>query len=110
MKKTPVKRNIESIIKKDLNEKMVLLAGPRQCGKTTLAMKLLKENKGAYYNWDIDNHRKIIRSNKIDEASRLWIFDELHKFKAWRNWLKGIYDLHHTNHKILVTGSAKLDI
>lgn len=110
MEKTPTKRSIAKIVKKDLDEKMVLLAGPRQCGKTTLATELLKESKGAYYNWDIDSHKKIIRTSKIDESSKLWVFDELHKFKSWRNWLKGIYDLHHSNHKILVTGSAKLDI
>ncbi len=81
MEKTPVNRSTEEFIKKDLSEKMVLLAGPRQCGKTTLAMKLLKEYKGTYYNWDIDGHRKIIRSSRIDESSKLWVFDELHKFK-----------------------------
>ena len=37
------------------------------------------------------------------------IFDEIHKYKSWRNYLKGLYDLHHKEHKILVTGSAKLD-
>ena len=110
MKKTPLQRNIEKIIIKDLSEKMILLAGPRQCGKTTLAKKLLNEYKGTYYSWDADEHRKLIRSNKIDEASKLWVFDELHKFKSWRNWLKGLYDLHSSNHKILVTGSAMLDV
>jgi predicted AAA+ superfamily ATPase len=30
---------------------MVLLAGPRQCGKTTLAQSLL-DARGQYLNWD----------------------------------------------------------
>jgi uncharacterized protein len=40
---------------------------------------------------------------------KLWIFDEIHKYKTWRNFLKGLYDLHGKNQQILVTGSAKLD-
>ena len=36
-----VKRNINKVVLSDLNKKMVLLAGPRQCGKTTLAKDIL---------------------------------------------------------------------
>ena len=104
------KRRIEEIIKNDLKKKMVLLAGPRQCGKTTLSEKLLKEIPGSYYNWDIDLHKKKIRNSEFDLTSKLWVFDEVHKYKYWRNWLKGTYDLYKDKHKILVTGSAKLDI
>jgi hypothetical protein len=89
---------------------MVLLCGPRQCGKTTLARGLEHKQSGAYYNWDVDRHRKLIRSSTLDESAGLWIFDELHKFRSWRNWLKGTYDLHHDRHPILVTGSARLDL
>ena len=89
---------------------MVLLAGPRQCGKTTLAKELLKEFSGAYYNWDVEAHRKILRQSRMEESAKLWVFDELHKFKGWRNWLKGQFDLHRNEHAILVTGSAKLDL
>ena len=38
------------------------------------------------------------------------MFDELHKFKKWRGYLKGIYDTKAANLKILVTGSARLDL
>ena len=106
----PAKRSIIDIIKKDLKKKMVLLAGPRQCGKTTVAKELLKLYKSSYYNFDVEADRKTIRSGKVNESSELWVFDELHKFKSWRNYLKGLYDLHATSHKILVTGSAKLDV
>ncbi len=107
---TTITRRVESVIKKDLEKKMVLLAGPRQCGKTTLAERLLKETKGSYYNWDIDGHRKLIKYNELDLKAKLWVFDEIHKYKSWRNWLKGTFDLHKNKHKILVSGSAKLDI
>lgn len=110
MQNTTIKRRIESIIKKDLNRKMVLLAGPRQCGKTTLAEILLDCTKGAYYNWDIDKHKRLIKNNELNLEAKLWVFDEIHKYKYWRNWLKGIFDLHKNKHKILVSGSAKLDV
>ena len=25
-------------------------------------------------------------------AGRLWLFDELHKFRGWRNYLEGLWD------------------
>src|SRR2546425_3596212 len=103
-------RQITPYLEEDLREKMAFVAGPRQCGKTTLAEGLLKKWGGAYYNWDVDAHRRVLRSSQVDEAAKLWVFDELHKFKGWRNWLKGIFDLHRASHAILVTGSARLDI
>lgn len=103
-------RRIYPGIKEDLKTKMVLLAGPRQSGKTTIAKTLLRENPGVYYNWDVDADRKKIRNSQLNEHAKLWVLDELHKYSRWRNWLKGQYDLHHENHSILVTGSANLDI
>ena len=47
-------------LQKDLKRKMVILAGPRQCGKTTLARSLLDKD-GEYLNWDIVKDRRIIR-------------------------------------------------
>ena len=41
--------------------------------------------------------------------SRLWIFDEIHKYRAWRNFLKGLYDSRSPGRRILVTGSGKLE-
>lgn len=87
---------------------MVLLAGPRQCGKTTLARGLLERLGGEYFDWDVAAHRKALRGLALPEAARLWVFDEIHKFRGWRNWLKGVYDLHGERHAILVTGSASL--
>ncbi len=37
------------------------------------------------------------------------VFDEIHKFKKWRNLLKGLYDKYHEDHRFIVTGSARLD-
>jgi len=41
--------------------------------------------------------------------SSIWVFDELHKHRQWRNWLKGLYDVRASDQRILVTGSGRLD-
>jgi hypothetical protein len=40
----------------------------------------------------------------------LVIFDEIHKYKHWKNYLKGVYDQFVGNYKFLVSGSGRLDI
>jgi uncharacterized protein len=40
----------------------------------------------------------------------LIIFDEIHKYKNWKNYLKGEYDKNKGKFNILITGSARLDI
>lgn len=112
MKKTTekiIQRRITKIIEKDLEKKMVLLSGPRQSGKTSLAKGLLETDQ-AYYNWDIPKDRIHLKSQKFKVDASLWIFDEIHKYRSWRNWLKGVYDNYADDQAILVTGSAKLDV
>lgn len=101
-------RYLKKQIIEDLNEfKMIFLAGPRQVGKTTLSLSLYEDCD--YMNWDIDSHRSRILAQEFCH-SPLRVFDEIHKYLKWRNYLKGIYDNQGDKQKILVTGSAKLDI
>ena len=102
------KRYLFEQIQKDLKEKMVFVCGPRQVGKTTLAREIFSKNSSGYLNWDIDEHRERILKHQLP-VSEYWIFDEIHKYKGWRNFLKGLCDLHGRNKKILVTGSGRLD-
>lgn len=88
---------------------MVLLSGPRQCGKTTLVQGLTEERKGLYLSWDVPEDRRRILAEDLDRDAPAWSFDELHKFRRWRAFLKGLYDAHHARHRILVTGSARLE-
>ncbi|MFM8453849.1 MAG: ATP-binding protein, partial [Gammaproteobacteria bacterium] len=100
-------RYLKQQIAFDLKKKMVFLGGPRQVGKTTLVKSFLSTKEG-YLNWDITAHREKILKQRLS-PSDLWIFDELHKYRLWRNYIKGLYDEFKDEKKILVTGSAKLD-
>ncbi len=104
-----MERYLISQIKKDLCKKMVFLGGPRQVGKTTLAKSLLPEGSRGYLNWDIAEHREQILKREIPTA-KILVFDELHKYRSWRNYLKGLFDLFLKERQILVTGSARLDL
>jgi uncharacterized protein len=101
-------RYLTESLQRDLKSKLVLLAGPRQCGKTTLAKSLL-DTRGQYLNWDIARDRKIIRSIGWPKDASLVVLDELHKAPKWKNFLKGVVDEHGNKPPLLVTGSARLD-
>ena len=101
-------RYLTARLGQDLAKKMVLLAGPRQCGKTTLAKSLL-DARGEYFNWDIARDRKIIRELAWPKDASLVVLDELHKAPKWKNLLKGVVDEFGNKPPILVTGSARLD-
>ncbi|MBI3533964.1 MAG: ATP-binding protein [Deltaproteobacteria bacterium] len=93
---------------KDLDSKIVLLYGPRQAGKTTLAKSLSSDFE--YLNFDRTRDRSIILQESWVRKKDLIIFDELHKMKKWKSWIKGIYDTEGVTPKLLVTGSARLDL
>ncbi len=87
---------------------MVLLAGPRQAGKTTLAKEIAAEFKSAVYlNYDSAGDRKLIKNESWLPSNDLIILDEIHKMPKWKNYLKGVYDTKQSHQKILVTGSAR---
>lgn len=88
---------------------MVFISGPRQVGKTTLAKTFLAEDQSGYLNWDVPEGREAILRRNFPHADVV-VFDELHKFRTWRNFLKGAYDDPKRRFDIIVTGSARLDI
>ncbi len=106
-------RYLENQIREDLARKMVLLAGPRQCGKTTLAKKILGTavpgNHDRYLNWDSLEDRDLILEERFPAGPGLIVLDEIHKFTRWRQVVKGLFDKRKEEVQILVTGSAKLD-
>lgn len=95
-------------------DRMLFISGPRQIGKTTFIKNKISTIGGSYYNWDNPDVRLAYNKSSsffVDKtkAHSLVVFDEIHKRNKWKDILKGIYDVHKTNYRFVVTGSARLD-
>ncbi len=102
----PRPRYLRPQVLADLRRRMVFVAGPRQVGKTTMARSL---PGNGYLDWDVPEHReRILRGEMPDRP--LWVLDEIHRHRGWRNLLKGLWDGRSRGRRILVTGSARLDL
>lgn len=94
----------------DLGTKMVVLTGPRQVGKTTLAQSLQQHfGRCQYLNWDIADDRRILMAQSWNPRADLLIMDEIHKMPKWKLFLKGAYDGLGADQSLLVTGSARME-
>lgn len=98
---------------------MLFLTGPRQTGKTTLAKIIAATySKNNYFNWDNIEDQKtlvndpyfftIISASKTQKACL--IYDEIHKYANWKNYIKGVWDSYHDLFDIVVSGSGRLDL
>lgn len=106
-----MERYQKEAILRDLQKKMVLIAGPRQAGKTTLSQSIAKEfSSSVYLTYDHPEDRRIILAEAWLPSVELIVLDEIHKMPKWKNYLKGVYDTKLPHQKILVTGSARLEI
>ncbi|MEI8348044.1 MAG: ATP-binding protein [Pseudomonadota bacterium] len=108
-------RYLDDLIIQDAlqSHKIAFISGPRQVGKTTMAKSILKkfDQSENYYSWDDDEFRLAwIRSIKqLIQGKKLAVFDEIHKDRAWKSKLKGLYDTLGEETKFIVSGSARMD-
>ena len=118
-----MKRYYEAIINDHFAkyEQMVFVTGPRQVGKTTLALAIENDRNTVYLNWDDVEDRELLLSgtqslgkhiqlDKVRNTPPVVIFNEIHKYSKWKQYLKGFYDRYKTQCRIIVTGSARLDV
>jgi len=114
-----IPRIYTEIVKRHLanDRQMVFVSGPRQVGKTTLCEGF----QDVYLNWDKSDQRAVIlrgESAVMDFAggdrprakTPVVTFDELYHFKKWKMFLKGFFDSYWKRIRILVTGSARLNV
>ncbi len=101
------------------NRQMLFLAGPRQVGKTTSSLSMVSPEM--YLNWDNEVHRAIILGGpevvarhfgilSLQMPLPLVVFDEIHKYRHWKRFLKGFFDTYEKHVRVIVTGSARLDV
>lgn len=106
---------LDAALRRD--RQMAFVTGARQVGKTTTCRELAD----IYLDWDNEDHRALILKGPaavakhagLDQLSvnptRI-VFDELHKYRRWKQFLKGFFDTYEVGVRIMVTGSSRLDI
>lgn len=113
------RRFYDSVLAEHLagQRQMAFVSGPRQVGKTTTCRGLSQ----ACLNWDNSDHRRIIVQgpqavaaefglDRLAAKTPVVMFDELHKYRRWKAFLKGFFDTYSDRAKVLVTGSSRLDV
>jgi predicted AAA+ superfamily ATPase len=119
-----MKRLYQEVLREHLSQlrQMAFLMGPRQVGKTTISLGAAGEwPHHSYFNWDNAAERLLFLKGsqaiatqagleELSEEMPVLIFDEIHKFGRRKNFLKGFFDRYEKVTKIIVTGSARLNI
>lgn len=119
-----MRRIYEAVIEEHFaqNRQMLFLIGPRQVGKTTTSLYIAEPRpQHFYFNWDVLEDRlkivegpraiaAIIRLHHLTQSLPIVVFDELHKYKHWKTFIKGFFDRYHKEVQIIVTGSSRLDV
>jgi hypothetical protein len=116
-----MKRIYEAVLQEHVESlrQMAFLTGPRQVGKTTSCQTLA--DQGRDVNWDNQGHRAIIlkgadevasalKLHQLEQLKPVIVFDEIHKYSKWKNFLKGFFDEYGQKSSIIVTGSSRLDV
>ncbi len=115
----PVIRLYDSLLLEHLanNRQMIFVSGPRQVGKTTTC----RNHANVYLNWDNIDDRELILTgpaklihhlglNQLSNTMPTVLFDELHKYPRWKQFLKGFFDTYADQLRIAVTGSSRMDM
>ena len=111
-------RRIESVLRARLRENpAVVLLGPRQAGKTTLARSLLRPGAGVYLDLESPEDRLRLedaRSYLEAHAGKLVILDEVQRVPELFTLLRGVLDERRRARRphgpLLLLGSAAMDL
>lgn len=117
---TPIRRHLEPVVTERLRSNAaVVLLGPRQVGKTTLAQDLAERWPGGATYLDLERPADRRRLDDADaylraQAPRLVVLDEVHRVPELFEVLRGVIDENRrsgaANGQFLLLGSASLDL
>lgn len=116
--KYKLKRTIEENIKRDFFKgKVIIISGPRQIGKTTLATHILKNYDDVLF-LNADNPKDKENLDKRDfeylnnfiADKKIILIDEAQKVKEIGNVLKLLVDNYGEEKQIIATGSSSLNL
>lgn len=112
-------RAYESLLREHLSDhrQMAMLVGPRQVGKTTSARASAPDHR--YFTWDRQTDRQLLVAgadrlaeeldlHTLGTDRRYVVLDEIHKYRRWKDLLKGLFDVYGDRARLVVTGSARL--
>lgn len=113
-----IERRLASILVKRLREvPAVVLLGPRQVGKTTLALEVGRKQKAIYLDLESEADRARLSEPELylaDRLDRLVILDEIHRVPRIFLSLRGLIDqARRAGHRVrlyLLLGSASLEM
>jgi len=114
-----IQRDLESIIKNELfKEKVIILYGARQTGKTTLVKHILKgfnESDVKYIDCELISNRDVLmRGNdrelfSLVKGYKIIVFDEAQTVRGIGSVLKSLFD-HLPDIQYIATGSSSFDL
>jgi len=88
---------------------VVAILGPRQCGKSTLALMAIRNRSFAYLNFedeglpsDISGDAVIAALKRLYGTTDFLFFDEIQNFPQWE---KFVHRLHREGKNCIITGS-----
>jgi uncharacterized protein len=110
-----IQRVLEQRVLKALNTNpVVALLGPRQCGKSTLAKKVLEEFPGSLYlDLEKSSHLQILHDPEaffFNNENRLVCFDEIQNKPEIFSAMRSVIDERGRNSQFLVLGSASVEL
>jgi len=113
-----ITRNIHTLVEQALNRQAaVALIGPRQIGKTTLALALAEGRPSVYLDLESATDRNKLRDPELylrEQADKLVILDEIHRVPELFQSLRGLIDQGRRQGqrtgRFLVLGSASIDL
>ena len=112
---TYIKRQIEPDIKKNLRDfPVVAILGPRQCGKSTLAKRIISSRvKSVYLDLELDSDLGKIEDPEFflsQHEDKLVCIAEIQRKPDLFKTLRGLIDRKRRNGRFLILGSASRDL